>query len=396
MAPIEINLPMSFGLAAAAWLLGALCLRLVPRLGAWSLPTAIVGGTLVALILLALRLGGGLEFHFDSSLNLHLMTLYLGAIGFEASLARLRQGGRLVWIFLALCVLMMLGQNLLGGLIAWAAGQPFLLGTLTGSAALTGGPATALAFSSEFSAKGITDAATWGLAGALGGILLGGLLGGPLGTWLLRLLPPRPADAPVAATAAAEASAEGFDSRQLLRHGLWLIAALLPGLLLHRLALHLGWNLPEFLPVMLVTCALRQIDEKWRCFDFHPAIFDGLSRLCLNLFLCLALITLDWNSLAQVSFLLPLILLAQAAFVLLCARFLIFRFCGRDYEAAVMAAGMTGFMLGTTANAMGNMQSLTRRYGPAPQACLIVPIVAACFVSFCNAWVIVLFLKLCP
>ncbi len=392
MTPIEVNLPMSLGLAASAWLLGSAATRLSPRLGALSIPTAIIGGSLVALIILSLRLGGEIDLRFDSSLNLHLMTLYLGAIGFEASWQRLRHGGRLVPVFLGLCVLMMIGQNLLGGLIAWCAGQPFLLGTLTGSAALTGGPATALAFSSEFAARGIDNAATWGLAGALGGILLGGLLGGPVGSWLLRRSPPRTTCVDVP-----DLTPESdFDSRQLLRHGLWLIASLLPGLLLHRLCLRFGLSLPEFLPVMLITCALRQIDEKWHWLDFNPAIFDGLSRLSLNLFLSLALISIDWKSLANLNSLLLVILAAQALFVVLCARLLIFRFCGRDYEAAVIAAGMTGFMLGTTANAISNMQSLTRRHGPAPQATLIVPIVAACFVSFCNALVIVFFLKLCP
>ena len=35
---------------------------------------------------------------------------------------------------------------------------------------------------------------------------------------------------------------------------------------------------------------------------------------------------------------------------------------GKDYDAAVMSGGLCGFMLGTTANAMANMEALVDRY----------------------------------
>ena len=61
---------------------------------------------------------------------------------------------------------------------------------------------------------------------------------------------------------------------------------------------------------------------------------------------------------------------------------------GHDYEAAVMAGGFCGFMLGTTANAMANMEAMVERYGPAPKAFLVVPMVGAFFVDFTNAIII--------
>ena len=42
-------------------------------------------------------------------------------------------------------------------------------------------------------------------------------------------------------------------------------------------------------------------------------------------------------------------------------------------------------MLGTMANAMANINAITRRYGPAPKAYLIVPIVGVCGVDFANS-----------
>ena len=78
----------------------------------------------------------------------------------------------------------------------------------------------------------------------------------------------------------------------------------------------------------------------------------------------------------------------------LVAATVMFRVSGRDYDAAVMSGGLIGFMMGTTANAMANMDALTRRYGPAPRAYLVVPMVGACFVDFTNAAIITAALNL--
>jgi len=58
-----------------------------------------------------------------------------------------------------------------------------------------------------------------------------------------------------------------------------------------------------------------------------------------------------------------------------------------------MAAGLVGFALGTVANALTNMRSLVERYGPAPRAFLVVPLVGAFFVDFANALIITAFVN---
>ena len=51
-------------------------------------------------------------------------------------------------------------------------------------------------------------------------------------------------------------------------------------------------------------------------------------------------------------------------------------------------------MLGTTANAMANMEALVDRYGPAPRAFLVVPMVGAFFIDFVNAVIITVCLNI--
>ncbi len=88
-----------------------------------------------------------------------------------------------------------------------------------------------------------------------------------------------------------------------------------------------------------------------------------------------------------------MILSCSSLLVAAVAAFAVFRLMGKDYEAAVMSSGFVGFMLGTTANAMANMEAMVERFGPAPRAFLVVPMVGAFFIDFTNAIIITLFLN---
>ena len=74
----------------------------------------------------------------------------------------------------------------------------------------------------------------------------------------------------------------------------------------------------------------------------------------------------------------------------------VFWVMGRDYDAAVMGGGFIGFMLGTTANAMAVMRTLVQRYGIAPRAFLVAPLVGAFFIDFSNALIITGFVNFWP
>ena len=66
---------------------------------------------------------------------------------------------------------------------------------------------------------------------------------------------------------------------------------------------------------------------------------------------------------------------------------------GRDYDAAVMAGGHCGFGLGATPNAVANMEALVERFGAAPRAFLVVPMVGAFFIDFTNALIITAYIN---
>jgi len=145
---------------------------------------------------------------------------------------------------------------------------------------------------------------------------------------------------------------------------------------------------------MLAAAAIRNADDLTRIIGLSQQIVDDLGNVALSLFLVLALMTLRLYEIVHVAVPLAIILGVQIVSVGALAIWAVYRTMGRDYEGAVIASGYCGFMLGTTANAMANMEALVERYGPAPRAFLVVPMVGAFFIDFTNALVITGFLNL--
>jgi ESS family glutamate:Na+ symporter len=151
-------------------------------------------------------------------------------------------------------------------------------------------------------------------------------------------------------------------------------------------------TLPSYIGAMLVAAAIRNLDDATGWFGLSHRFVNGFGIVTLTLFLVMALMSLKLWELAGLVLPLVVILLVQVVLAALSAA-PVFRMMGRDYEAAVMSGGFIGFMLGTTANAMAVMRALVERYGPAPRAFLVAPIVGAFFIDFTNALIITVFLN---
>ena len=102
----------------------------------------------------------------------------------------------------------------------------------------------------------------------------------------------------------------------------------------------------------------------------------------------MSMISLQLWLLANAAGLVLLVLFLQILVMGGFAIFVIFRLMGRDYDAVVTAAGFAGLGLGATPVAIANMDAVTTRYGPAPKAFLVVPLIGAFFIDILNASVI--------
>ena len=405
--PLALDLLQTVAFAGIILFAGYGIRKLIPPLQRVNIPAPVCGGLPVAGILAVLYFAGIQPLKFDTTLQVPLQNTFFASIGFAASLALLRRGGPLVFWFFIIATIVAALQNVVGGVVAWALGQNPLMGVLAGSVTLTGGPATGLAFAPLFEQAGVTGAATLAVAAAMVGIVAGGVLGGPIGTYLVerhvRGLKPTPAAAgtlenlaelqmpePIVTTPAGE----DVESYILAKHLVVMLTTVGLGVWVSAWLTSMGMTLPGYIGAMLVAALFRNLDDVAGVFKLSQRVVDDIGNVALALFLVMALMTLRLWEIAGLVIPLLIILAAQVALIAVICVLAIPRLMGRDYDAAVMSSGFCGFMLGTSANAMANMGALVERYGPAPKAYLVVPLVGAFFIDFTNALLITFFLSL--
>jgi len=411
----ELALIPTFAVAGLALAAGFYVVGRVRVLARYNVPAAVVGGLLIALWVALAHKTQLAEIKFDTSLQSTLMIAFFTSIGFSASLSLLRAGSGQALLFLALASFLAVMQSLVGIGVAVAFGEHPLMGVLMSSTALAGGPATALAFAPQFAAAGVEAAESLAIAAAMAGIVLGGLAGGPIATRLLEkhagevgfgtrepvlrdgtglLMPQR--ESLQAKSTAAEASSDNEETgiREILRGLTVLFVAMALGSVVSAGFVAAGLTLPGYVGAMLVGALIRNIDDATGWIRLPEAVTSQAGAVCLTLFLTIALMNLKLWELASLA--LPLIvnLVLQVTMVAIFCWWVVFRLMGRDYDAAVMSGGFTGFMLGTTANAMAVMRTIVERFGPAPRAFLVAPLVGAFFIDFSNALIITTFLNL--
>lgn len=374
--------------------------RLVPVLSRHNIPAPVVGGLPVAALLAVAYARGAQPLVFDTLLQSPMQNTFFASVGFGASVILLRRGGPLVLVMLVLASVTALLQNLIGALTATALGQHPLMGVLAGSVTLTGGPATGLAFAPLFEQAGVAGASTLAVSAAMIGIVAGGLLGGPIGTYLVAGRPRRSTGAAFAGTLAnlaeprfAEPVSQAppdadVEAYGLSKHLVLMMVAVGVGAWVSAGIASLGVTLPAYIGAMIIAAVIRNIDDATGVFALSQKTIDDIGEVALALFLVMALMTLRLWELAGVVGPLLIILAVQVVLIAVLCLFVVPRLMGQDYDAAVMSGGFCGFMLGTTANAVANMGALVERYGPAPRAYLVVPLVGAFGIDFINGLLI--------
>ena len=389
-------------LAMLLFVIGRLLINKSNFLQRCCVPAPVVGGLIFALLHLALYVSGTMQFAFDETVKSFFMTLFFTSVGYTACFRLLRAGGKKVFLFLGLAVFVMLTQNLLGSVLASLFGWDLRLGLCTGSIAMVGGHGTAGSYGPLMEEMGIEGANVLAIAAAPFGLVAGSLIGGPVSTGIIKKYHLN-----------SDAHAVGSDEEELpivmnndegsesfTNALIYLIIAAGLGTILTQFVngvsiFGMTFTFPAYIGAMVVAAVIRNVCDMNRIeLPLMPINIWG--NVSLSVFLAIALMTLKLWQLAELAVPMVVMLLAQTILMFLVARYLVFWVMGRDYEAAVMSSAMCGFGMGATPNAMANMQVLTKKYGPAPQAFFIVPLVGSLFADFFNGIIITAFMNFLP
>jgi len=393
---------VAFTLGMVVYFVGARLTRRVAFLRDYNIPEPVSGGLAVALVIWAVYAIGKIEIEFELDTRDTLLVIFFTTIGLNARFADLVRGGKPLGILLVLTVGFMVLQNVVALAGVTLFGMPAAASVLVGSAALIGGHGTAIAWGPEIARDyGIDGALEMGIAAATLGLVLAALVGGPIAKYLVerhKLEPENEDAAPVVGLSyAAEEGLATLDYVGFMRALVTINIAIIFGYAAHQVLLEAGLKLPLFVPCLIVGILIANTQP--RVFPSVPIVTGApvlalISEFSLSVFLSMSLMSMKlWTLLGLAG---PLfgILGMQAVITIAFSIFVLFPLMGGTYRAAVLGAGFGGFALGATPTAIANMTAVTKRYGPAPMAFIILPLVSAFFVDIANAFIIKFFVSL--
>lgn len=405
---LELDMLQTAGLGALALVLGMCLTRRVKWLQRFCIPSPVSGGIVFSVVSLMLYKLWNVELVFDGTLKDVFMLVFFTSVGFQSNLKVLRRGGSTLLLMLGVLAFIIVVQNVLPLGIAWIMGVNPLVGMAAGSISMAGGHGTAGGFSAVLEGMGLSGAGTIAMAAATFGLIMGSVTGGPLAERLIRTkltaehLEPKDyeVDPAMAGLESDEASPAGRakhissneqEFQQYAKATYALLIVVAAGSLMLQ---QTGVTFPTYFGALIVAAIVRNVAEACKLtpkMELDKIVSVG--NICLSVFLGMAMVSLKLWELESLALPLVVMLVAQVVAMALIAYFVAFNILGRDYDAAVLVAGICGFGLGATPNAMANMSAVCYKYHYSVKPFLIVPIIGAMFVDLINTGFITMFLN---
>ena len=391
---IQLDMYQTIAVAVVVLMLGKFLKKRCSVLERFCIPAPVIGGVLFAIFTCICYATGIAEFEFDDILKEVCMVFFFTSVGFQANLKVLKSGGKSLIVFLGLVVVLIVTQNFMAiGLSKLLHISP-LVGLCTGSIPMVGGHGTAGAFGPVLEDFGVKGASTLCTAGATFGLIAGSMIGGPIGKRLIE-------KKNLLSTAIVEDdSLLVEEEKKHERHTsmypsavFQLIIAIGIGTIVSHFLSMTGLTFPIYIGAMIAAAVIRNVGEYSGKFTIYMGEINDIGGISLSLFLGIAMITLKLWQLAELALPLMILLGGQVILMFLYTFFVVFTVMGRDYDAAVLSAGVCGFGMGATPNAMANMQAICEKYVPSVKAYLLIPLVGSLFADFLNSLAITFFIN---
>ena len=382
---------LTFTISIVVFFVGAGLNHVIAPLRRWSIPEAVTGGLLAALVTLIAYEAFGLRIIFDLDARDMLLLYFFTGIGLNAKIGDLIAGGRPLLILLGLTLAFLVIQNLIAAGSAAALGLPAGIPYRARRLGVSDrrprhdhrrAPVIAERF-------GLSNAMEIGVAAATLGLVIASLIGGPTAQFLIsRHGLSGPTSAAPMVGLPDETAKDDINHISLLQTILVLNVAILIGFIVDEAIAETGVKLPLFVACLLSAIALTNIAPRLFPALPWPARSRALalvSDFSLSVFLAMSLMSMQLWTLGGLGPMLVVVLTFQTVAALAYMLFVVFPAMGGTYEAAVVTAGFGGICLGATPTAIANMTAITKAHGAAPQAFIILPLVSAFFIDIANA-----------
>lgn len=382
---IKADSIMTVAMAAVLLLIGFFIKSKVKFLDKYCIPAPVVGGFLFMFITFIGHITGTFSFSFDSMYQAPFMLAFFTTVGLGASISLLKKGGVLLFFYWLIAGVVSVFQNIIGVGVGKLVGldSPFAL--LSSAISMCGGHGAAAAYGSTFADMGYSAAPLVGAAAATFGLISAVMVGGPVGRRLIVKYNLKPDESEIIDSEINNinaASATKLDGMDVIKNVTSLLVCMALGAMVSGwIGKLIGMSFPTYVGAMFVAVIVRNLNEKFHFYNFDFALVDGIGDVMLSLYLSIALMTLKLWELSGLIGGVLVVLICQVVFMILVSYFVVFRLLGKNYDAAVMCAGLCGHGLGATPSAIVNMTAVNERYGMSRRAMMIVPIVGAFLVD---------------
>lgn len=301
-----------------------------------------VGGLLFSIAHLLLYLSGVIQFTFDENVQNFFMNLFFTSVGYTACFRLLKRGGKKVFTFLLIAIIIVCLQNVLSSVLAAVFGWDLRLGLCTGSIPMVGGHGTAGSYGPEMELMGISGAGVLAMASATYGLVAGSLMGGPTARSLINRYKLRSNESTEELlelsdeTPEEKEKAERVDSESFTNAAILLIVASGLGTLMTSLfngiqIAGVKFTFPTYIGAMVIAAIIRNVCDA-RHIVLPAKAIDIWGSVSLSIFLAIALMVLRLWELIELAGPMLVMLAAQTVLMFFYARFVVFRVMGRDYE----------------------------------------------------------------
>ena len=382
---INVDAIMTCAMAAVLLLIGFWMKGKVKVLNKYCIPAPVIGGFLFMFITFIGHITSSFAFNFDTYFQNPFMLAFFTTVGLGASIQLLKKGGKLLIIYWLIAGVISVFQNVIGIGVAKVVSLEAPYGLLASAISMIGGHGAAGSYGQTFKELGFAAGPEVGAAAATFGLISAVLLGGPLARKLITkydLKPDENDNFSIDVSDINSSKGEALSGLDIIKNVTVIVACMAVGTIVS------GWigklinmSFPTYVGAMFVAVIVRNVNEKFKFYNFSFGLVDGIGDVMLNLYLGIALMSLKLWELAGLIGGVLVVVLCQVVFMALIAYFVVFRILGKNYDAAVMCAGLCGHGLGATPSAIVNMTAVKDQYGMSRKAFMIVPIVGAFLVD---------------
>lgn len=288
-----------------------------------------------------------------------------------------------------ICGCLSIFQNIIGVSVTYLFGIDPLIGVVMGAASMEGGHGAVTAYGTTIEEMGVNGALSIGLASATLGLIAGGLIGGPIVKWLINKYDLKPSENQIDSIHK-DRHIEEIHSKTFIQTSAIIVFCMAVGSLLgEQFTNWTGFSLPGYVGAMFLAVIIRNILEPVKPEWINLKVNNLIGDITLAVFLSMALMSIKLIEISGNLGPILVTIILQVTFIVLFGVFVLFKLLGKSYDSAIMVAGFLGHGLGATPNAMANMDSVTKQYGPSRKAFLIVPVVGAFLIDVIAVPVII-------